>query len=413
MTSSKVTRRTNVNITVEGWYYIGMFAFVVAGAMIRDINLLYIMAGMMLGPLFFSWYASMRSLRRIEVNRRYPSLVSVNEPLFVEVTASKPKGNPHAFATVVQDRICREGVKNRLATETQLYFPAIRSGSSEDASYRVTLQNRGRYNLGVMKVSTSMPLGLIQVTKTFDQDAFVLVSPKIGSLSTAWSRHLEFKNDGGQKSARRRGNAEGDFYGMREYRTGDSLNRIHWRTSAKRNKLTVRQFEQRVNQDLVVILDLWSPDPQPDRQHVEEAISFAATLMVEHCKQGATHVVFASASRNPFDLSGMASPVFRQELMERLAMVEVAGDDPLPKVLAEVLPLASSNAKIVLVSTRERDLNDTNVFAEVLKNTAIRQGLGEIVRVDSSADEFAEWFQSERRSGLTTMPKEPSSSQSP
>ena len=379
MTSPKITRRsTNVAITIEGWYYIGMLAFVVAAAMIRDINLLYIMAGMMLGPLMFSWYASTRSLRRIEVNRRYPSLVSVSEPLFVEVTATKPKANPHASSTVVQDRICRDGARNRLATETQLYFPAIRSGTSEDASYRVTLQNRGRYNLGPMKVSTSMPLGLIQVTKTFEQDAFLLVSPKIGSLSTAWSRHLEFKNDGGQKSARRRGNAEGDFYGMREYRNGDSLSRIHWRTSAKRDKLTVRQFEQRVNQDLVVILDLWCPEQKPNRQHVEAAISFAATLIVEHCKQGATHVVFASASRNQFDRSGMASPVFRQELMERLAMVEVAGDDPLPNVLADVLPLASSNAKVVLVSTRNRDLNDTDAFEAVWKNTSIRRGLGDL-----------------------------------
>ena len=412
MNSRKQTRRINIATTAEGWYYIGMLAFIVAGAMIRDINLLYIMAGMMLGPFFFSWYASIKSLRRIKVQRRFPKLVSVGDPLFIEVELSKPKGSPRAFATVVQDRILREGDSSKFATTMELFFPMIRSGGAEVASYRATLQQRGRYDLGPMKVSTSMPLGLVRVTKSFDDETHVLVSPKIGSLSTAWSRHLEFKNDGGQKSARRRGNTEGDFYGMREWRNGDSLNRIHWRTSAKRDKLTVRQFEQRVNQDLAVILDLWSPEAhakpttrageeerdnhQAAMDHVEAAISFAATLIVEHCKQGATHVLFASASRGGFELNGLASPVFRQELMEKLAMVGACGDDQLPKVIADVLPLASANAKVVLVSTRDRDLSgaefDAVTNADENDGTSFRRDLQSIVQVSSSSQDFQTWF---------------------
>lgn len=410
MKSGKQTRRIHIATTTEGWYYIGMLAFIVAGAMIRDINLLYIMAGMMLGPFFFSWYASIKSLRRIRVQRRLPKLVSVGDPLFIEVELSKPKSSPRAFATVVQDRILRDGDSSRLATTTELFFPIIRSGSAEVASYRATLQRRGRYDLGPMKVSTSMPLGLVRVTKSFDDETHVLVSPRIGSLSTAWSRHLEFKNDGGQKSARRRGNAEGDFYGMREWRNGDSLNRIHWRTSAKRNKLTVRQFEQRVNEDLVVILDLWEPEALAKRmatktvpnshqqaiERVEAAISFAATLIVEHCRQGATHVVFASASRSGFELHGLASPVFRQELMEKLAMVSACADDQLATMMADVLPLASANSKIVLVSTSARDLSsnkfDALTQATTSDGTAFRRGLSDIVQVNSGSQEFHEWF---------------------
>ena len=57
-----MSQHTTVAITREGWYYLGMFGFIVAGAIIRDINLLYIMAGMMLGPLLYSLYASTKSL---------------------------------------------------------------------------------------------------------------------------------------------------------------------------------------------------------------------------------------------------------------------------------------------------------------------------------------------------------------
>ena len=64
-----------------------------------------------------------------------------------------------------------------------------------------------------------------------------------------------------------------------------------------------------------------------ERAQIESAISFAATLIVEHCKQGATHVSAASASHEGFELSGTSSAVFRRELMERLAMVEPTTED--------------------------------------------------------------------------------------
>lgn len=425
MNHRKTTPRTQVAITREGWYYLGMLSFIVAGAIIRDINLLYIMAGMMLGPMLFSWYASTKSLRRIDVRRRHPKLVSVGDAFYVESVASKPKNAARCFATLVTDRVIRHGDQLRGAMEAEMFFPAINAGSSAEASYRVSLSRRGRYQLGPMKVSTSVPLGLVRVTKTFHTDAEVLVSPKVGSLSSAWTRHLDFKNDGGQKSARRRGNAEGDFYGMRDWRNGDGRNRIHWRTSAKRSKLTVRQFEQRVNQDLVVILDLYNPANKPptstpvhgdsndrgtkdrgsqrdylstmNREEIESAVSFAATLVVQHCRQGAAHVVVASASRARFKLHGLASPVFRAELMERLAVVEPSQDDLLPSTLSEVLPLAAPSAKIVLVSTRDRDLNDTQAFESVWKNTRIRRSLSDIVKVNTATAEFADWFQSEQK----------------
>ena len=151
--------RTHIGITTEGWYYLGMLAFIVAGAMIRDINLLYIMAGMMMGPMMFSWYASTKSLRRIEVKRRFQSLVSVGDPLYVEVSVTKPVGIPRAAAVVVKDRVLREGAGKKSLTETGLFFPVVRSGDSADASYRATMKHRGRYKLGPLKVSTSMPVG--------------------------------------------------------------------------------------------------------------------------------------------------------------------------------------------------------------------------------------------------------------
>jgi uncharacterized protein (DUF58 family) len=392
-----MSQRTKVMITREGRYYLGMLGFIIAGAVIRDINLLYIMAGMMMGPMLYSIYASTKSLRRLSIQRRFQSLVGLGSPMYVEIAAENPKTSSPAFATVVRDEIRRKGDR-RSSAKMSLFFPHISAGGSADASYRARLLRRGEYLLGPMRASTSMPLGLVRATIIDSENESVLVSPQLGELSPAWSRRLDLRKDGSQRSVRRRGKSGGDFYGMGEWRNGDSRSWIHWRTSAKRNKLTVRQFEKRINQNLVVILDLWQPRDVPSpHQAVETAISFAATLLFDYGKHGSTHMVIASVSARSFKLQGTSSPVLRQELMERLAVVQPTSTDTLSEVLIQALPKATSNTKVVLVSPTERDLNDTNTFESVWKRTDIRRSLGDIVKVNTSAPEVADWFRLEPR----------------
>ena len=383
-------------IAREGWYYLGMMGFIIAGAMIRDINLLYIMAGMMLGPLLFSFYAANRSLKKLELKRRFQPLVAVDEPLHVEVSASKSVGSPRALAVLVRDTIYREGESRRTTKNAQLFFSHVNAGTTADRSYCVRFKRRGKYLLGPIKASTGIPLGLVRATAAADEDDFVLVSPKLGVLQPAWSRYLELADDGGQKSVRRHGKAAGDFYGMREWRDGDSRNWIHWRTSAKRSKLTVRQFQQRINQDLVVVLDLYQPKGRAVSSDLaEKAISFAATLVVEQARQGSTQMAVACAGTLGFVLRGMSSPVFRREVMERMATIDVTERDGLADVLAEVLPRTSSNAKIVLVTTTTRSLQDGDPFEELWKRTDVRRSIGDIVQVSVDSTQFQELFQLE------------------
>ncbi len=260
--------RTHISVTRQGWYYIAMLGFIVAGAIIRDINLLYIMAGMMFGPLFLSAFMSRQSLRRLRFERHVPPLVSVGDPLFVEVRAEKAGRGASSFAVIAQDRWRRDSDQSRAPrAETKLFFSHIPTSGHVDASYRVRLRQRGRYQLGPLKISTSMPLGLIRVTSTHGHLDHVYVSPRLGRLLPAWTQKLKLSNLGGQKSMRRRGKTEGDFYGMRDWRNGDSRHWIHWRTSAKRNTLSVRQFEQRISQDLAIVLDLRQTNATPTLRH--------------------------------------------------------------------------------------------------------------------------------------------------
>lgn len=388
-------KRTNLKIAREGWYYLGMLGFIIAGAVIRDINLLYIMAGMMLGPILVSCYASTRALRRLGLRRRVEPLVAAGEPLYVEVTASKPKGSPLGLAIQVTDTIHRQGEARKTSRQTKLFYPVVRHDQPVTLSYCARLNQRGVYELGPLRASTGIPVGLVRAHVVSVGTRMVKVSPPLGQLQPAWSRTMRQKDSSGQESVRRRARGQGEFYGMREWRDGDSRNWIHWRTTAKRQKLTVRQFQQPVSQDLVVILDLYQPRNEAmAHETVEAAVSFVATLVAEQRKHGSASICVASASENSFVIDGTVSPVFYREVMERLAMVQADHRERLLDVLGDALRRATPNAKCVLVSLTNRNLLSEE-FATLQEQLDVRRSLGDVLCVQAGSELFDQYFQSQ------------------
>src|SRR6185312_2211555 len=72
-----------------------------------------------------------------------------------------------------------------------------------------------------------------------------------------------------------------DVRGVRPYRPGDSIRAIHWRSSARRRALMVREYDAAPSPDLVLVVEPWLPDdasPQ-DRANLEAALSLAAAIL--------------------------------------------------------------------------------------------------------------------------------------
>src|SRR6476660_642960 len=72
-------------LTREGWYYLAVLTFIIGGAVLRSVNLLVILAGMMIAPLLFNWRLAMASLTGLVVQRRLPAQILAGEPLTVEI----------------------------------------------------------------------------------------------------------------------------------------------------------------------------------------------------------------------------------------------------------------------------------------------------------------------------------------
>ena len=199
---------------------------------------------------------------------------------------------------------------------------------------------------------------------------------------------------------------EGDFYGVREWRSGDGRRLIHWRRSARLGKLVVRQFAQPRSRDVAIVLDLWRPE-SPAAEHVENvelAVSFAATVLADLCRKGGSSVYLAIDNSGPECLGAPASSALLQGLMEQLATVAARADDTLPALLAHALPRIAAGAEIVLISTRPTDLADGVRFAALESDPAFRDRLRRIRCINTSGEQLAEFFQADQEPSSTPSP---------
>ncbi|WP_426321011.1 DUF58 domain-containing protein [Microbacterium sp. E-13] len=150
-------------------------------------------------------------------------------------------------------------------------FPALGSGlrggerggaRSVDLIYTVTGARRGVHPIGPLTVRTSDPFGLARRTVVFGQRTPVTVAPAVIDLpplidyAGATGGMLHTTTDQlGQGS---------DNLVARPYAPGDSMRRIHWRATAHRDELMVRQEEQESTPEASVVIDRaalrWSPE---------------------------------------------------------------------------------------------------------------------------------------------------------
>jgi len=140
-------------------------------------------------------------------------------------------------------------------------------GPRKSYSWRTTTicKQRGRYQLGPVRLSTSDPFGLFPMQRdlvattnvviypmTFDIHQFAL---PVGVLP------------GGDALRRRTHYVTTNAAGVRDYAPGDSFSRIHWPSTARRNRLIVKEFELDPLADIWIIPDMsmfYHVAPKPD-----------------------------------------------------------------------------------------------------------------------------------------------------
>ncbi len=375
-------------LTREGYYFLIVLAFVLVRGLMKEINLMLALAGMMVGVFYFNWLGARLILRRVAGRRILPSLAVAGEPTTIEIEITSPH---RATAIQCEDEFHLVGSSDRVdAGHGTVVFPQVPARQPTTAQYRVLFGRRGVYRFDRLVLVSRFPFRLVSRCRTLrDTRGELIVLPRLGRLTPRWSQFRRGMEMGDRLLPRQQGMTDGDFYGLRDWRPGDSRRWIHWRTSARRGALMVRQFEEPRSDDLTVLVDLWRPETMTVEQeeNVELAVSLAATIVTDVCRQATCQLSLAVAGAKPIELSGPASRALGHEILNRLASAEATTADRWAALAA-----AGAKGRVVIVSTRPESDDERHALAAAPQRYS-RAAPATPLRIDTCGAELAEYFQ--------------------
>ncbi|MEU9414104.1 DUF58 domain-containing protein [Streptomyces sp. NPDC048272] len=173
-----------------------------------------------------------------------------------------------------------------LGPRPRFVLDRVEPGGRREVSYRVRSDLRGRYPLGPLQLRLTDPFGMVELTRSFSAYDTLTVIPRTEALPAV--RLTGEANGHGDGSRRSLALAGDDDVIPREYRRGDDLRRVHWRSTARYGELMVRREEQPQRTKATVLLDTRADAYRgagPDSAF-EWAVSAAASTLVHLLEQG-------------------------------------------------------------------------------------------------------------------------------
>jgi uncharacterized protein (DUF58 family) len=169
------------------------------------------------------------------------SVLKVIEDDFLNIEAKvRNKTILPAFNVVLQDELTCADPRER--TKIML-IEYLAPRSSVSLRYRCFCPLRGRYNNGPFTVYFFDPFGIFFLKRTFYTYSELYVYPRYFTIKRFPNLVKGFLPWFGIETTRVSGD-EDEFFGIREYKEGDPIKRIHWISTARKMRLIVKQYQR-------------------------------------------------------------------------------------------------------------------------------------------------------------------------
>ena len=160
-------------------------------------------------------------------------------------------------------------------------------GNKKQHSWRVTTlcRERGRYQLGPMRLTSSDPFGFFTMRRDLTPTTNVVIYPMTFDIHQ-FALPVGLL-PGGDALRRRTHYITTNASGVRDYAPGDSFSRIHWRSTARRDRLIVKEFELDPLGDIWIMPDMAIFDHVHGKRDQNEKKAAKSSLlpawMQSHC----------------------------------------------------------------------------------------------------------------------------------
>ncbi|WP_284548197.1 DUF58 domain-containing protein [Aestuariimicrobium sp. T2.26MG-19.2B] len=361
-------------LTSRGWTLVILGAIVTVAAMLFGQNDLLWLGLLLIALPAVAMVMVGRSRMSLAVERRLnPARAPLGERLRGSLTLTKRGSLPLGLLQF------EEAIPRQLGRRPRFTVHRFAGEWSRQVNYPLEGLERGRYQVGPLLVRATDPFGLAKMDRRFASTRETMITPRIVPLSSMGS--ATGQGQSGDSTPQRIGLVGADDVLVREYRAGDDVRRIHWRSTARRDELMVRREEQAWDPSVSVLLDNRSSAHAGMGQDssFEWAVSAAASV--------AMHMISSGYRLSILDTEGPlvdADTLTPDELRESVALTltDVTMTSHNTSLATMVRAATGHQTGEVLIAITGR-LSRDDVHALVAMRSHRAQGLAMVLDVDT------------------------------
>jgi uncharacterized protein (DUF58 family) len=210
-------------------------------------------------------------------------------------------------------------------------------------------RRRGIFTLGPVQVRTGDPFGFFTVELQVGEETSFVVYPVIAALPPLDLPRGEAP--GRVRSFIRSADATPNVASVRLYVPGDTLRRIHWRTTARRDDLYVKDYDREPAGDLWIILDLQQAvQAGRDELSTEEyGVTLAASLADAMLRQNRAVGLLSDGAEYTL-LRPQSGETQLWRILQSLASAQAIGKRPLGQLIGEAASILGRGITAMLIT---------------------------------------------------------------
>lgn len=337
-----VSRLYHDRLTARGRYVLWLslaLGFVGLDTLQAHVYVLFAIAA---GPFLVALLLALRRTPRVALEVDVPARLTAGRTAVVDLRVSCLDGRRSGPLVVGW----RWGGSPELRREPGEVFLSPRPG--EDARGRLALRPdaRGRFTMPSIGAGRTDPLGLVSTRRVIRRAEVVLAYPRFYGLQALTLPVGRRYQPGGIPLASSLGDTT-EFVGTRDFRQGDPLRRVHWRSWARRGRPVVKEYHDEYFSRVALVLDTYLPrrPRAADREGFEAAISLLASI-ADRMSRSEEVVDVLAAGPDLYEVSAGRSLGYLGNVLDVLACLQPSGDPPLAVVAA---PLAARLARLTTI----------------------------------------------------------------
>ncbi|GEM_PF-1256238 len=338
-------------ITPAGSLFLALTAVVGLIAYRSGGNLVFAVFALLLATLLVSRLLPGLTARRLVARREVPDEIHAGRRVEFRLVLENRNRILPALAVTVQDLL---GVP-AFPRSAPPFYPSIPARKAGDARYTVLFRRRGRYRAREYAVESAFPFGFFCRRARGTEPSEFLVLPKRKPIRRHILPPASPKPVFGPDPAERLCQEE-EFKGLRPYKHGDPLKKIHWKTSARKKEMMVRVMESQERPKVSVLLDT-SVEARTRRLRwsvsLERGVRVAASLVSDLEKRG---YLYRFGAMNPdLALSDFGrGPDHLNSILELLAVLASPGKVVTQTLVREAASRAGGHPFVLLVLSHAR-----------------------------------------------------------